>query len=120
MKPRFPIWTMCGYLDSHGELYFIEALENGAWTAIGDATVKPENPPIAIWRGDYLGRGIGRRAMQAVIARLRQRGCEKITGSTVYKWNQASLHMHQNLGFRIVGETEREYYLELDLSQSRN
>lgn len=106
---------MCGYLDSHGELYFIEALENGVWVAVGDVTVKPENPPIAIWYAAYRGRGIGRLAMQAVIARLRQLGCKRITGSTVYKWNQVSLKMHQKLGFQIVQETEQEYYLELDL-----
>lgn len=87
---------MCEYLDSHGELYFLEALENGLWTAIGDVTVKPENPPIAIWYAAYRGRAI--------------------TGSTVYKWNLASLKLHQSLGFRIVGETDQDYDLELDLS----
>lgn len=107
---------MCEYLDSHGELYFLEALENGLWTAIGDVTVKPENPPIAIWYAAYRGRGIGRLAMSAVIARLRELDYQRITGSTVYKWNLASLKLHQSLGFRIVGETDQDYDLELDLS----
>lgn len=106
---------MCEYLDSHGELYFIEALENGVWAAVGDVTLKPENPPIAIWYAPYRGRGIGRLVMETVIARLRELGYKRITGSTVYKWNEASLKMHQKLGFQIVQETEQDYYLELDL-----
>lgn len=106
---------MCEYLDKNGELYFIEAMENGAYTPIGDVTVKPENPPIAIWRGEYRGRGLGTLVMQAVIGRLRELGYEKITNSSVYKWNETSLKMHQKLGFKIVRETEKDYYLDLEL-----
>lgn len=106
---------MFTWLDTHGELYFIEALTAGGWTAIGDVTVKPENPPIAIWQGEYRGRGIGTLAMQAVIARLKELGYEKITGSTVYKWNDRSLKMHMRLGFSVVGEDEKEYKLERSL-----
>lgn len=108
---------MCQFLDSHGELYFIEAREHGGWVPVGDVTVRPENPPIAIWRAEYRGRGVGSLVMRAVIDRLRALGYEKITGSTVYRWNQASLAMHQRLGFHIVRETEKDYYLELDLTQ---
>lgn len=108
---------MCRYLDKTGELYFMEALEDGAWIPMGDVTIKPENPPIAIWYGRYRGRGLGTLVMQAVISRLRALGYERITGSTVYKWNQASLRMHQRLGFHIVRETEKDYYLDLDLTQ---
>ncbi|MBR6789521.1 MAG: GNAT family N-acetyltransferase [Oscillospiraceae bacterium] len=102
---------MFTWLDAHGELYFIEALEND-WRAIGDVTVKPENPPIAIWYDQYRGRGIGTLVMQAVIGRLKELGYEKITGSTVYKWNDRSLKMHERLGFSITEEDEREYTLE--------
>lgn len=108
---------MCQYLDSHGELYFIEALEGKDWVPIGDVTVKPENPPIAIWVERYRGRGLGTLVMRAVIDRLRALGYEKITGSTVYKWNRASLAMHKSLGFRVVGETGEDYYLEKDLRE---
>ena len=52
---------------------------------------------------------------EAAIARLRDLGYEKITGSTVYKWNETSLKMHQRLGFVIVAEDEREYTLEKTL-----
>ena len=106
---------MFTYLDKNGELYFIEALENGEYVPIGDVTVKDENPPLAIWREEYRGRGLGTLVMGVVIQRLRELGYTKIHGSTVYKWNEGSLKMHQRLGFRVVRETEREYFLDLEL-----
>ncbi len=106
---------MCEYLDKNGELYFIEALENGEYVPVGDVTVKDENPPLAIWRGEYRGRGLGTLVMGAVIQRLRELGYTRIRNSTVYKWNESSLKMHQKLGFKVVRETEREYFLDLEL-----
>lgn len=106
---------MCQYLDQAGELYFIEALKDGEYTAVGDVTIKEENPPIAIWFAEYRGKGIGTLVMRAVIGRLRELGYKRITGSTVYKWNEHSLRMHQKLGFQVVRETEKDYYLELEL-----
>lgn len=106
---------MCNFLDSVGELYFIEAKENGEFLPIGDVTIKQENPPIAIWRGEYRGRGVGTMVMQAVIARMRELGFDRITGSEVFKWNEASQKLHEKLGFRRVGETDRDYIYELEL-----
>lgn len=106
---------MFEYLDRNGEAYFIEALEGGEYIAVGDVTAKPENPPIAIWYARHRAKGIGLLAMQAVIERLRAAGCKKITGSTVYKWNPASLALHKKLGFVVVREDEKEYVLEKEL-----
>lgn len=106
---------MCEYLDKTGELYFIEALEDGEYIAIGDVTVKDENPPIAIWRGEYRGKGVGTVVMTAVINRLRELGYKSIRNSTVYKWNENSLKMHRKLGFQVARETEEDYYLDLEL-----
>ena len=58
---------MCTYLAKVGELYYIEAKENGTYIPIGDVTVKDENPPIAIWVDTYRGKGIGKLVMQAMI-----------------------------------------------------
>lgn len=107
---------MCQYLNKVGELYFIEVLKNEEYVSIGDVTIKPENPPIAIWFSEYRNKGIGTLVMQAVIERLRALGYQKITGTTVYKWNDASLNLHRKLGFQVVRETEDEYILELELS----
>ena len=107
--------SMFEYLDEVGELYFIEAMKDGEFIPVGDVTAKPENPAIAIWYGEFRGKGIGKKVMQAVLARLAELGYDKVTGTQVYKWNPHSLKMHQKLGYVIVGETEREYILERKL-----
>ena len=106
---------MCTYLAKVGELYYIEVKENGTYVPIGDVTVKEENPPIAIWREAYRGKGIGRLVMEAVIGRLKELGSAKITGSTVYQWNTASQKLHERLGFRRVSEDEKEIVYEREL-----
>ena len=106
---------MCTYLARVGELYYIEAKENGTYVPIGDVTVKEENPPIAIWREAYRGKGVGRLVMEAVIGRLKELGSAKITGSTVYQWNTASQKLHERLGFRRVSEDEKEIVYEREL-----
>ncbi|MBO5252801.1 MAG: GNAT family N-acetyltransferase [Clostridia bacterium] len=103
---------MCRYLDSIGELYFIEVTENGEYISIGDVTVKDENPPIAIWEDRFRGQGIGKSVMQAVIRRLKTLGYKKITGSEVFKWNTASQKLHESLGFSRVGEDGDSYIYE--------
>ena len=106
---------MCNFLDRAGELYYIEIEESGAFVPIGDVTIKPQNPPIALWREEYRGRGIGRQVMQAVIARLRALGYEKISGSSVFRWNTASQRLHESRGVYRVGENEREFFYDLTL-----
>ena len=104
--------AMCAYLAKVGELYYIEAKENGIYIPIGDVTVKDENPPIAIWADADRGKGIGKLVMQAVIHRLKELGFTKITGSTVYQWNTASQKLHEGLGFYRVSEDEKEIIYE--------
>ena len=106
---------MCKFLAGVGELYFIEVKENGIYRPIGDVTVKPQNPPIAIWVDEYRGKGIGTLVMHTVMGRLRELGYSKITGSAVYKWNIPSQKMHERLGFLRSGEDENEILYETDL-----
>ncbi len=103
---------MCKYLENVGEFYFIQVLENGEYTSVGDVTVKAENPPIAIWQEKYRGVGIGAKVMKAVIDRLSVLGYKKIAGTSVFKWNTASQRMHERLGFCRVGETVDNYLYE--------
>ncbi len=110
------IKSMCRYLDGAGGLYFIQVLENGEYISAGDVTVKPENPPIAIWVEKYRGVGIGQKVMTAVIERLSALGYKKITGSVVYKWHLASQKMRERLGFARTGETGRDYIYEYIIS----
>ena len=106
---------MCEYLSEAGEMYYIEVMENGEFMSIGDITIKEENPPITIWMAEYRGKGIGRAVMQTMIDRLRLLGFEKISGSTVYKWNTVSQKMHESLGFKRSGESGDEFIYELML-----
>lgn len=106
---------MCEYLCAAGELYFIEVLEGDAFRPIGDVTIMPENPPIAIWFEKYRHRGIGTQVMRTVIQRLRALGYPKITGSRVFQWNLCSQRMHENLGFIQVAETDTDFVYDLPL-----
>ena len=106
---------MCNYLAKVGELYYIEAKENGLFRPIGDVTVKDENPPIAIWEDAYRGKGIGTLVMKAVIARLKALGYTEIKNSTVYKWNISSQKLHEKLGFVKTGEGKKERFYGLKL-----
>lgn len=107
---------MCNYLHKVGELYYIEILEDGSFIPIGDVTIKPDNPPIAIWFDRYHGKGIGKHVMQTVIHRLKSLGYNKITGSTVYRWNTASQKLHESMGFVRTCENEREIIYELGIN----
>ncbi len=106
---------MYEFLDRHGELYFIEVLEAGRWIPVGDVTVKAENPPIVIGMAQYRGIGIGKRVMQAVIKRAKEKGIHKIYGSTVYEHNIASQKLHESLGFTCVEVRGNEKIYELAL-----
>lgn len=47
---------MYRFLDAHGELYFIEVLENGRYAPIGDVTFWQGDMPIIIGDSAYLGQ----------------------------------------------------------------
>lgn len=111
--------NMCTYLARVGELYYIEVREGEEYIPIGDVTIKDENPPVAIWKAQFRGKGIGKLVMQTVIERLKSLGFEKINGSTVYKWNVASQKLHESLGFHRVEEDEKETTYELDLKNQQ-
>lgn len=106
---------MYDYLYNHGELYFIEVKENDSFAAIGDVTLKEENPPIAIGVAKYRGIGIGKKVMNAIIKRAKEVGIEKIYGSTVYEYNTASQKMHESLGFKCVEIKDNKRMYELQL-----
>ena len=106
---------MCNFLDQKGSLFYIEVGKKDRFEPIGDVTILSKNPPIAIWKPEYRGKGIGTLVMQTVIRCLRDQGFDKITGSTVYKWNTASQKLHEKLGFVRVREDGDEIIYELKL-----
>ena len=106
---------MFEWLNDNGELYYIQIREEKDYISIGDVTIKDINPPITIWYSKYRGTGIGTKVMKMVISRLKKLGYKKITGSTVYKWNEPSQKMHEKLGFIKVDENDDEFIYELNL-----
>ena len=56
---------MYSYQDAHGELYFIEALENGRWIPVGDVCLSADDFAIVIGERSFRGKGVGRAAASA-------------------------------------------------------
>ncbi len=60
---------------------------------------------------DARGRGVGRMAMEAIVAAARDAGLWKLV-SRVFATNQASLRLMRTVGFREVGTYERHGRLD--------
>lgn len=107
---------MYSYLNEHGELYFIEALEAGCYRPIGDVTFWQEDMPIVIADPAYRGKGIGRKIICALIQRGRELGYDRIYVDEIYHFNKASQKCFTALGFRPYQEKEKgtSYVLELN------
>nr|MBQ8243898.1 peptidase T [Oscillospiraceae bacterium] len=97
---------MYRYLDAHGELYFIEVMEEGLWKPIGDVTFWQEDMPIVIGDSAYRGKGIGKKVIGALIGRGLALGYEKVRVEEIYHWNLASRKCFESMGFRESGKTE--------------
>lgn len=94
-------------LDSHGELYWIERLENGAWRPIGDVTFSQEDMPIVIGEAALRGRGIGLQVILALVQRGRELGLRELGVREIYEWNAASRRCFEKAGFHACGWTEK-------------
>lgn len=108
---------MYDYLSRSGECYFIEVLEDDKFVPIGDVTLKEENPPIVIGVSRYRGIGIGKKVMQAIIARARELGISRFYNTAIYDYNTASRRLYESLGFRCVGKRGNVMIYELDLDR---
>lgn len=70
---------MYEYLNEHGELYFIEAGENGNYKPIGDVTFWQNDMPIVIGDKNYRGKHIGRKVILALIERGKSSATKSFT-----------------------------------------
>ena len=109
------MYDMYTYLDAHGELYFIEALENGAWTPIGDVAFSRADMPIVIGEPAYRGRGVGRKVVRALMDRGRVLGYETLGVREIYDFNAASIRCFMACGFAPVEKTEQGWRYEAKL-----
>jgi len=107
---------MYSYLSDHGELYFIEIIQAGIATPIGDVTFWNDDMPIVIGPPEYRGKGIGRRVVQTLVERGRCLSFPKISAGDIYDWNTPSRTLFTSLGFTPRAKTEHGFRYELDLT----
>ncbi len=106
---------MYAYLNSHGELYWIEEKRDGAFVPVGDVTLEKEDMPIVIGEESCRGRGIGRAVIRALIERARSLNWDHTAVGEIYHYNEGSKRMFLACGFHEAGKTENGACYRLDL-----
>ena len=106
---------MYHYLDRHGELYFIEAMENGGWKPVGDVCLCEEDLPIVIGDSGYRGKRVGTKVINALIDRGRTLGWKKMYVEEIYPYNIASQKCFEKSGFRVhtIRDSGNRYVIDL-------
>lgn len=94
------IYRMYNYLNSIGELYFIQILEENEYKTIGDVTLSKENMPIVIGDKKYWGRGIGKKVIYGLLNRAKDLELKEICIPEVYLHNKRSERLFKSLGFK--------------------
>ena len=112
---RATLYGMYTYLDQHGELYFIEAQGNGAWTPIGDVAFSQTDMPIVIGDVAYRGRGVGQRVIRSLMDRGRRLGYDTLGVREIYGFNTASIRCFTACGFSPVEQTDKGWRYEAKL-----
>lgn len=106
---------MYRWLDAHGELYFIEIAEDGAYRPIGDVTLTEDNLPMVIGEREYRGKRLGQQVVAALARRGRELGWPRLCVSEIYAFNPVSRACFERAGFRVCGTTERGCRLVMEL-----
>ena len=112
---RETLYAMYSYLDARGEMYFIEALADGAWKPIGDVAFSKEDLPIVIGESAYRGRGVGKRVIRALMDRGRALGYDTLGVREIYDWNTASIRCFTSCAFAPVERAEQGWRYEAKL-----
>ncbi len=112
---RETLYNKYNYLDAHGELYFIEALEDGGYVPIGDVAFSETDLPIVIGEPEYRGRGVGRLVIRSLMERGRQLGFHRLSVREIYDWNTASIRCFTACGFDPVARTDKGWRYEAKL-----
>ena len=106
---------MYAHQDTHGELYFIEVLENAEWRPIGDVCLSLDDFAIVIGEKNLRGKGVGTAAVSALVDRARALGWKQVRVGDIYDFNAGSRRLFASLGFREEAKTAkgRSYILTL-------
>ena len=108
---------MYTYLDSHGELYWIEEQQRNEFVPIGDVTMWQDDLPIVLGSPHVRGRGIGKAVIKALIARARSLGWDHLSVQNIYSYNTASQKLFLSCGFQETGKTETGASYRLELTE---
>lgn len=98
------IYRMYKYLESTGELYFIQILENGNYKTIGDVAISKNNMPIVIGDKNYWGKGIGKKVILKLLERGKQLEFKSIYVPKIYLYNKRSTNLFESVGFQQISE----------------
>ncbi|WP_197034506.1 GNAT family N-acetyltransferase [Streptobacillus canis] len=91
---------MYKYLDSVGELYFIEYKIEGEFKHIGDVIFSKTEFPIVIGEKGYRGKGIGKKVINTLINRAKEFVYPEIGVEEIYDFNSNSKKLFTSLGFK--------------------
>lgn len=108
---------MYKYLDSHGELYFIEYKIDNRYMAIGDVTFSKEDIPIVIGNTEYRGFGIGKKVVLKLIERGKSLGYTKLFVNEIYNYNIGSQKLFEGIGFEKYEKTTKGHRYSLELNK---
>lgn len=106
---------MYAHQDTHGELYFIEVLENAEWRPIGDVCLSLDDFAIVIGEKNLRGKGVGTAAVSALVDRARALGWKQVRVGGIYDFNAGSRRLFSSLGFREEAKTEKGHSYILTL-----
>ena len=112
---RETLYAMYGYLNAHGELYFIEVLTDGAWTPVGDVAFSREDMPIVIGEPGFRGRGLGKQVVCSLMDRGRALGYDTLGVREIYDWNTASIRCFTSCAFAPVERADQGWRYEAKL-----
>lgn len=112
---RAALYAMYGWLDGHGELYFIEERRDGIWRPIGDVTFASDDMPIVIGDPACRGRGLGRKVVLSLMDRGRALGLSHLGVREIYDYNAASIRCFTGCGFAPVEKTDKGWRYEAKL-----
>ncbi len=94
--------AMYSYLNSHGECYYIQFIENEAVELVGDITLYDGEIAVVVCK-EYQNRKIGKRAVKAMLSRAKQLGLEKVYAN-IYEFNEKSKALFLSLGFTKISK----------------
>lgn len=109
------LYQMYHYLQSKGEVYFIEAKTVGTsdYIPIGDVSFWQNDLPIVIGNKNFRGKGIGTKVVNALLERALKLNFPYLEVAKIYYYNIGSQKLFENLGFQVIGDTDKGHRYRL-------